>query len=80
MKLKENSTAMQCSPHQLKKGAPPLFPAEKGISAPLLKFFLENDPQVILSTSKQTLQNNSICHKNASNQTAIVEEKKLFCR
>jgi hypothetical protein len=29
----------QCSPHQLKKGRPPLFPAEKAISAPLLKIF-----------------------------------------
>jgi hypothetical protein len=41
----------QCSPHQLKKGTPPLFPAEKAVSASLkgvsfLKkyFFLENDP------------------------------------
>jgi hypothetical protein len=31
----------QCSPHQSKKGLPPLFPAEKAVSAPPKKYAIK---------------------------------------
>jgi hypothetical protein len=51
-KIQKFFTAYPCSVFstQGKKGTPPLFPGKR-MSAPLF-FFLENDPQAILSTSK----------------------------
>jgi hypothetical protein len=40
------SLPWQCSPHQLKKGAPPLFPAEKAVSAPLYEALLTFSPPI----------------------------------